>query len=96
MGLVVNGSMDLGTHIWHPPPILLQGWMTSQRERAWDRDWPGDKEPGDIERTLLSRIIASIYSLDFMPIFYFSSGFKSTSQSKGSLRPYYTLHFQSR
>ena len=35
MGLVVDGSMDLGTHIWHPPQIFLQGWMTSQRERAW-------------------------------------------------------------
>ena len=33
MGLVVDGSMDLGTHIWHPPQIFLQGWMTSQRER---------------------------------------------------------------
>ena len=37
MGLVVDGSMDLGTHIWHPPQIFLQGRMTSQRERAWDR-----------------------------------------------------------
>ena len=37
MGLVVDGSMD----IWHPPQIFLQGRMTSQRERAWDRDWPG-------------------------------------------------------
>ena len=33
MGLVVDGSMDLGIHIWHPPQIFLQGWMTSQRER---------------------------------------------------------------
>ena len=33
--------MDLGTHIWHPPHIFLQGQMTSQREKAWDRDWPG-------------------------------------------------------
>ena len=41
MGLVVDGSMGLGTHIWHPPQIFLQGWMTSQRERAWDRYWPG-------------------------------------------------------
>ena len=41
MGLVVDGSMDLGTHIWHPPQIFLQGRITSQRERAWDRDWPG-------------------------------------------------------
>ena len=49
MGLVVDGSMDLGTHNWHP---LLQGWMTSQRERAWDKDLPKDKEPGDIKRTL--------------------------------------------
>ena len=47
MGLVVDGSMDLGTHIWHPLQIFLQGRMTSQRERDWDRDWPGD-----IERTL--------------------------------------------
>ena len=38
MGLVVDGSMDLGTHLWHPPQIFLQGRMTSQRERAWDRD----------------------------------------------------------
>ena len=44
MGLVVDGSMDLGTHIWHPPQIFLKGRMTSQRERAWDRDWPGDNE----------------------------------------------------
>ena len=44
MGLVVDGSMDLGTHIWHPLQIFLQGQMTSQRERAWD--------PGEIERTL--------------------------------------------
>ena len=40
MGLVVDGSMDLGTHIWHPPHIFLQVRMTSQRERAWDRDLP--------------------------------------------------------
>ena len=38
MGPVV----DLGTHIWHPQQIFLQGRMTLQRERAWDRDWPGD------------------------------------------------------
>ena len=44
MGLVVDGSIDLGTHILHPPQIFLQGRMTSQRERAWDR--------GEIERTL--------------------------------------------
>ena len=25
MGLVVDGSVDLGTHIWHPPQIFLQG-----------------------------------------------------------------------
>ena len=31
MGLVVDGSMDLGTHIWHPPQV-----DASQRERAWD------------------------------------------------------------
>ena len=24
--------MDVGTHIWHPPQIVLQGQMTSQRE----------------------------------------------------------------
>ena len=41
MGLVVDGSMDLGTHIWHPPQMFSQGRMTSQRERVWDRDWPG-------------------------------------------------------
>ena len=41
MGLVADGSMDLGTHIWHPPADFLQGRMTLQRERAWDRDWPG-------------------------------------------------------
>ena len=41
MELVVDGSMDLGTHIFYTPQIFLQGWMTSQRERAWDRDWPG-------------------------------------------------------
>ena len=52
MGLLVDGSMDLGTHIWHPPQIFLQGRMTSQRQRAWYRDLPKDKEPGDIERTL--------------------------------------------
>ena len=52
MGLVVDGSMDLGTHIWYPPQIFLQGRMTSQRERAWDQDLQKDKEPGDIERTL--------------------------------------------
>ena len=53
MGLVVDGSMDLGTHIRHPPQIFLQGRMTSQRERerAWDRDLPKDKEPGDFKRT---------------------------------------------
>ena len=33
MELVVDGSMDLGTHIWHPPQTLLQGRMKSQRER---------------------------------------------------------------
>ena len=27
---VVDGSVDLGTHIWHPPQIFLQGRMTSQ------------------------------------------------------------------
>ena len=47
MGLVVDGSMDLGTDIWHLPQIFLQGRMTPQGERAWDRDLPGD-----IERTL--------------------------------------------
>ena len=52
MGLVVDGSMDLGTHIWHPLQIFLQGRVTSQRGRGWDRDLPKDKEPGDIERTL--------------------------------------------
>ena len=52
MGLVVDGLMDLGMHIWHPPQIFLQGQMTSQRERAWDQDLPKDKEPGDIECTL--------------------------------------------
>ena len=41
MGLVVDGSMDLVMPIWHPTQIFLQGWMTSQRERAWDQDWPG-------------------------------------------------------
>ena len=55
MGLVVDGSMDLGTHIWHPPRIFWKGRMTSkERERAWERDWPGD-----IERTLKSTIITS-------------------------------------
>ena len=34
MGLVVDGSMDLGMHIWHPPQTFLHGRMTSQRERA--------------------------------------------------------------
>ena len=32
MGLVVDGSMDLGMLIWHPLQIFLQGRMTSQRE----------------------------------------------------------------
>ena len=41
MGLDMDGSMDLGTHIWHPLQIFLQGQMTSQRERAGDQDWPG-------------------------------------------------------
>ena len=53
MRLVVDGQMDLGTHIWHPPLAdFFAGRMTSQRERARDRDLPKDKEPGDIERTL--------------------------------------------
>ena len=31
--------MDLGTRFWHPPQIVLQGQMSSQRrERVWDRD----------------------------------------------------------
>ena len=34
MGVVVDGSMDLGTHIWHPPQIFLQGRMTSQRRES--------------------------------------------------------------
>ena len=38
MGLVVDGSMDLGAYIWHPPQIFFAGGMTSQREKAWDRD----------------------------------------------------------
>ena len=25
MGLVVDGSMDLGTHIWHPPADFFAG-----------------------------------------------------------------------
>ena len=42
MGLVVDGSMDLGTHIWHPPQIFFAGADDiTKRERAWDRDWPG-------------------------------------------------------
>ena len=42
MGLVVDGSMDLGTHIWHPPQIVFAGADDiTKRERAWDRDWPG-------------------------------------------------------
>ena len=67
MGLVVDGLMDLGTHIWHPLQIFLQGRMTSQREREpgieiglglfdlFVLHWAGlpkDKEPGDIKRTL--------------------------------------------
>ena len=35
LGLVVDGSMDLETKIWHPPQIFLQGQMTSQRNVAW-------------------------------------------------------------
>ena len=52
MGIVMDGLMDLGTHIGHPPHIFLQGQMIPQRERVWHRDWPGLKEPGDIELTL--------------------------------------------
>ena len=29
-----RGWMDLGTHIWHPPHILLQGRTTSQRRES--------------------------------------------------------------
>ena len=25
MGLVMDGLMDLGTHIWHPPQIFFAG-----------------------------------------------------------------------
>ena len=34
MGLVMDGSMDLGTHIWHSPQIFFQGRMTSQRRES--------------------------------------------------------------
>ena len=34
MGLVVGRSVDLGTHIWHPPQIFLQGRMTSQKRES--------------------------------------------------------------
>ena len=57
MGLVVDGSMDLGTHMWHPPQIFLQGRMTSQRERAWDLDWPGTSNELSNLRLLLVIII---------------------------------------
>ena len=34
MGLVVGQSVDLGTHIWHPPQIFWQGRMTSQKRES--------------------------------------------------------------
>ena len=39
MGLVVDGSMDLGTHIWHPPQIFFcRGDDITKRDLAWDLD----------------------------------------------------------
>ena len=33
MGLVAHGSMDLGTHIWHPPQIFCRGgWHHKERD----------------------------------------------------------------
>ena len=34
MGQRCRGWMELGTHIWHPPQIFLQGQMTSQRRES--------------------------------------------------------------
>ena len=57
MGLVVDGSMNLWTHIWHPPQIFLQGRMISQREREHGIEICQRTKPGDMERTLNLRLL---------------------------------------
>ena len=49
MGLVVDGSMDLGTHIWHPPQIVFAGADDITKR---ERESLGSRLAWDIERTL--------------------------------------------
>ena len=55
MGQRCRGCMDLGTHIWHPLQVFLQGQMTSQK-----RESLGSRSSNALHNLLL--LLALIYS----------------------------------